>query len=216
MADMHCVRTSGDTDVQPTLWLKLRQFLDLVPVKFTDSGKDARFNQFFKKSVLEEEFSFLKKELSALESPSVFCHNDLLLGNIIYSEKKNSVTFIDYEYASYNYQAYDIANHFNEFAGVETVDYSLYPDETYQFHWLRIYLERFHKNISGGKQTTITNEEIQRLFDTVQKFTLASHFLWGIWALIQTEYSAIDFDFLNYAFIRFKEYFARKSNIFHC
>lgn len=28
-----------------------------------------------------------------------------------------SVKFIDYEYAGYNYQAYDIGNHFNEFAG---------------------------------------------------------------------------------------------------
>lgn len=28
-----------------------------------------------------------------------------------------SVKFIDYEYSGYNYQAYDIGNHFNEFAG---------------------------------------------------------------------------------------------------
>lgn len=27
------------------------------------------------------------------------------------------VKFIDYEYADYNYQAFDIGNHFNEFAG---------------------------------------------------------------------------------------------------
>lgn len=27
------------------------------------------------------------------------------------------VHFIDYEYAGYNYQAFDIGNHFNEFAG---------------------------------------------------------------------------------------------------
>lgn len=28
-----------------------------------------------------------------------------------------NVKFIDYEYAGYNYQAFDIGNHFNEFAG---------------------------------------------------------------------------------------------------
>ena len=27
------------------------------------------------------------------------------------------VRFIDYEYADFNYQAFDIGNHFNEFAG---------------------------------------------------------------------------------------------------
>lgn len=47
----------------------------------------------------------------------MFAHNDLLLGNVIYDEPNGTVSFIDYEYAAYNYQAYDIANHFNEFVG---------------------------------------------------------------------------------------------------
>lgn len=53
-----------------------------------------------------------------LNSPVVFCHNDLLLGNVIYNSDNESVTFIDYEYAGMNYQAFDIGNHFNEFAGI--------------------------------------------------------------------------------------------------
>lgn len=32
-----------------------------------------------------------------------------------------SVSFIDYEYADFNYQAFDIANHFNEFAGRQQI-----------------------------------------------------------------------------------------------
>lgn len=52
-----------------------------------------------------------------MDSPIVFCHNDLLLANIIYNAEKNTVTFIDYEYSNYNYQAFDIGNHFAEFAG---------------------------------------------------------------------------------------------------
>jgi hypothetical protein len=35
------------------------------------------------------------------------------------------IYIIDYEYGSYNYRGYDIANHFNEHAGFEC-DYSLY------------------------------------------------------------------------------------------
>lgn len=31
----------------------------------------------------------------------------------------------------------------------------------------------------------------------------ASHFFWGIWALVQAKYSDIDFDYLAYAAIRF-------------
>lgn len=47
----------------------------------------------------------------------MFAHNDLLLGNVIYNEGEGTVSFIDFEYANYNYQAFDIANHFNEYAG---------------------------------------------------------------------------------------------------
>ncbi|XP_073889851.1 ethanolamine kinase 2 isoform X10 [Macaca fascicularis] len=72
-----------------------------------------------KVEVLEQELAWLKEHLSQLESPVVFCHNDLLCKNIIYDSIKGHVRFIDYEYAGYNYQAFDIGNHFNEFAGTQ-------------------------------------------------------------------------------------------------
>ena len=59
----------------------------------------------------------MKNNLSELDYSIVFCHNDLLLTNILYNERENKVTFIDFEYATYNAQAFDIANHFAEFAG---------------------------------------------------------------------------------------------------
>ncbi len=49
--------------------------------------------------------------------PLVLCHNDILLANIIYDEVKDSVSFIDFEYCFPNYAPFDLANHFNEFAG---------------------------------------------------------------------------------------------------
>ena len=44
----------------------------------------------------------------------VFCHNDLLCGNILKGSPAgpDSITLIDYEYAGYNPAAFDIANHF--------------------------------------------------------------------------------------------------------
>lgn len=66
---------------------------------------------------LRIELNQLKDVISQIESPVVFAHNDLLLGNILYNDCDNRVIFIDYEYADYNYQAYDIGNHFAEFAG---------------------------------------------------------------------------------------------------
>lgn len=66
---------------------------------------------------LRREYESLKSNLLSTESPLVFAHNDLLLGNVIYNKEQNTISFIDFEYADYNYQAYDIANHFCEFVG---------------------------------------------------------------------------------------------------
>ena len=46
-------------------------------------------------------------------------------------------------------------------------------------------------------------EEVQKLID---KFRPLPNLMWGIWALIQSKYSTIDFDFLNYAVQRLGEY----------
>lgn len=66
---------------------------------------------------LKDEFAELYKQLETLNSPIVFCHNDLLLGNVVYEKSTDRITFIDYEYAGQNFQAFDIGNHFTEFAG---------------------------------------------------------------------------------------------------
>lgn len=70
---------------------------------------------------LRVEFEELYRHLEQLNSPTVFCHNDLLLGNVIYTENENRVTFIDYEYGACNFQAFDIGDHFTEFAGMSNL-----------------------------------------------------------------------------------------------
>jgi ethanolamine kinase len=78
-----------------------------------------RINKPFPSStLLRNEFDELYKHLECLENRMVFCHNDLLLGNVIYTESENKVTFIDFEYAALNFQAFDIGNHFAEYAGM--------------------------------------------------------------------------------------------------
>jgi ethanolamine kinase len=153
---------------------------------------------------LRQEFDELYAHLETLGNQLVFCHNDLLLGNIIHSETAEKITFIDYEYAAVNFQAFDIGNHFTEYAGIDNIDYKRYPEKAYQLNWLRVYLETFESR-------PVTDEEIERLYVHVQKFALASHFLWFLWALIQAEHSTIDFDFLRFGEQRFNEYRARKA-----
>ena len=52
----------------------------------------------------------LQEELAGSGDAVVFCHNDVLLANVVIQE--DNVNFIDLEYGAANYAAYDIANHF--------------------------------------------------------------------------------------------------------
>ncbi|CAI2182652.1 11047_t:CDS:10 [Funneliformis geosporum] len=111
-----------------------------------------------------------------------------------------------------NYRGFDIGNHFCEFAGFEC-DYSLYPDKKFQLQWLKHYLNTF--NSAKGEvlrnNDDVTDHELSTLYREVNKFALASHFYWGLWAMIQAQLSDIDFDYMEYAVLRFNEYYKRKN-----
>ncbi|XP_010643320.1 ethanolamine kinase 2 isoform X3 [Fukomys damarensis] len=224
MAKIHTIHANGSLP-KPVLWQKMHSYFSLVKNEINLSlSADVP-----KVEVLERELAWLKEHLSQLNSPVVFCHNDLLCKNIIYDSAKGCVQFIDYEYTGYNYQAFDIGNHFNEFAGprkqlrwgwcppchgqppwprtgVNGVDYSRYPARETQLQWLGYYLQ-------AQKGSAVTPREVERLCVQVNKFALASHFFWALWALIQNKYSTINFDFLRYAVIRFNQYFKVKPQV---
>ncbi|XP_075711758.1 ethanolamine kinase 1 isoform X2 [Rhinoderma darwinii] len=209
LAKIHAIHAHNGWIPKSNLWLKMRAYFSLVPSEFPDQLIHDRFvREVPSRQVLEQEMAWMEEVLSGLGSPVVLCHNDLLCKNIIYNEKRDDVRFIDYEYSGYNYQAYDIGNHFNEFAGVNEVDYSLYPERALQLQWLRAYLEA-HKEFKGIKPD-VSETEVELLYVQVNQFSLASHFFWGFWALIQVKYSKIDFDFLGYAIVRLNQYFKMK------
>jgi len=187
------------------LWDKIECFLSLAPTKFDDDAKQEKFTKFLPSIAdLRKEFLWMKTKLEELNSPIGFCHNDLLLANILYDQEKHSIHFIDFEYAGPNYLAYDIANHFCEFAGVDNVDHTLYPDESFRRKWISIYLETY-------TDAAVDNEELEQLLEHVEMFSIASHFFWGVWALIQAANSSIPFDFLGYSISRLDEYHRRKT-----
>ncbi|XP_054835151.1 ethanolamine kinase 2 [Eublepharis macularius] len=220
MAKMHRIHTNGSLR-KPCLWHRLYKYFNVVKTEFSRKTLNSCLHQegpLPSLEVLEEEICWMKEHLSQLGSPVVFCHNDLLSKNIIYNEAEGHVRFIDYEYTGYNYQAYDIGNHFNEFAGLNEVDYSLYPCKEIQLQWLKYYLQAFKKlsqeepgekgKNRGG--SVVSEEELETLYVQVNQFALASHFLWACWGLIQAQFSTIDFNFARYADIRFKQYFKTK------
>ncbi|KAI3378293.1 hypothetical protein SNEBB_007141 [Seison nebaliae] len=124
---------------------------------------------------LVKEIDLLSKFLENDHSELVFCHNDLLSNNIIYSEEKNKMNFIDFEYSGFNYPEFDIANHFVEFAGLETVDYSQLPSNKFQIRFIRDYVtcrrriektKRFqndNKNMNNDENNHMNNGENKKV-----------------------------------------------------
>ncbi|KAM7511275.1 hypothetical protein LguiB_010150 [Lonicera macranthoides] len=160
---------------------------------------------------LEEELSTLEKVFSQDFQEVGFCHNDLQYGNIMIDEKTRSITIIDYEYASYNPIAYDLANHFCEMAAnyhSETphiLDYSIYPDLQERQRFVRAYLS------STGNEPS--DSEVELLANNAEKYTLANHLFWGLWGIISAYVNNIEFDYTEYARQRFQQYWLRKPQL---
>ena len=138
----------------------------------------------------------------------VFCHNDLLAANIMVRSdppplagELPTIQLIDFEYGGMNFAAFDIANHFNEFAG-GTDDanplYSRFPDVTSRERFVRRYVE-----VRGF---TDVDKAVEQLMDEVDLFVIVNHFFWGSWAVNQAANEGLDtFDYLLYGLRRFSE-----------
>ncbi|KAJ4720434.1 Choline kinase [Melia azedarach] len=204
MKEFHDLNMPGSKNVH--LWDRSRNWLkaakSLCPVEEAKA---------FRLDAIEEEISTLEKALHQNHQRMGFCHNDLQYGNIMIDEETKSITIIDYEYASYNPIAYDIANHFCEMAAdyhSETphlMDYSKYPDLEERTRFVRAYLS------STGDQPS--DVEVQQLLQDVEKYTLASHLSWGLWGIISEHVNGIDFDYIEYARQRFDQYWLKKPEL---
>ncbi|KAF8411589.1 hypothetical protein HHK36_004146 [Tetracentron sinense] len=204
LREFHYLDMPGPKHVM--LWDRLRNWL--AEAKKMYSPKDA---EEFSLDILEEEIRALEKELSLDYQHIVFCHNDLQYGNIMIDEETRLITIIDYEYASYNPIAYDLANHFCEMVAnyhSETphiLDYVKYPGLEERQRFVRIYLSS-----SGNEPSDI---EVEQLVQDAEKYTLASHLLWGLWGIISERLNEIDFDYKEYARQRFQQYWLWKPKL---
>uniref|UniRef100_A0A8C1QZQ4 ethanolamine kinase n=1 Tax=Cyprinus carpio TaxID=7962 RepID=A0A8C1QZQ4_CYPCA len=156
--------------------------------------------------------------LTATPSPVVFCHNDVQEGNILMLDgRENSsdkLMLIDFEYSSYNYRGFDFGNHFCEWIYDYTYDQwpfykakvENYPNRQQQLHFIRHYLSE-RRGVAPADQARIEEDMIIE----ANRFALASHFLWGLWSIIQAKISKIEFGYMDYAQHRFDTYFKQKK-----
>jgi choline/ethanolamine kinase len=198
------------------IWKRLRDWLE----KILAHSESSELNDFGVNEVadggidpkkLDDEINWLQRRLDKRDYKIGFCHNDLQYGNIMLSEKDDSVTLIDYEYSSYNPVAFDIANHFCEMTAdyhtdePHTLHPDLYPNDEEQNRFLRAYLEA-----SGDE---VSQADVDKLREEVKEFVLASHLHWVLWGLLSAKLQDVEFDFMGYSKQRFSLYKELKRQI---
>jgi choline/ethanolamine kinase len=188
-------------------------------IKFTDKDELKKFKKLISFN-LNDEFNRLKQILETLNSPVVFCHNDLQPGNILKLLNGNMLV-IDYEYGSYNYRGFDIGNYFCEWMmnnNYDTYPYfkckpELYPTKEQQLNFIRSYLNEYKKINThlNRNRSDLFNED--KLLKEANYFALASHFFWSIWSIVQAATTKIQFSYLDYGITRMNLYFELKQKL---
>ncbi|KAI7311886.1 hypothetical protein KC315_g12183, partial [Hortaea werneckii] len=126
------------------------------------------------------------------------------------------VSFIDYEYATPVPAAFDIANHFAEWAGMDC-NHAAVPTYSQRLDFLKSYVGSFrYHSIDDSDNLAIEidfHNDMTTMLQQVDAFRGVPGFYWGVWALIQATISQIDFDYASYAEIRLGEYWAWKEEM---
>ena len=176
-----------------------------------------------------------------------FCHNDVLAANIMLSTTSTADTnhddnndngnttndddntlapiihiqLIDFEYGGINYRAFDIANHFNEFAGGfddGIPKYDKFPSRDFQRTFLQHYARAYRDYKQQRTSTTTTtpdntdngimSTDMDHFHHQVDAFVLVDHLYWGLWGVVQAATDGCHtFDYLLYGSKRLEEYY---------
>lgn len=116
------------------------------------------------------------------------------------------LVLVDYEYAGYNYAAFDIGNHWCEWtANYHSSDPALlhldqYPTQEEQLRFVRAYIRERESDKHLSDQEV--EEKAENLASDSRKWSIASHLMWGLWGLVQASQSEIEFDYYKYAMQR--------------
>merc|ERR1712192_136393 len=115
-------------------------------------------------------------------SPLVPTHHDLNWGNIMVTEGEGmDVQIIDYEYVAYNFQAVDIATHFQWYLGTGPEFFMEdFPSEDQQRSFIAEYLRAY-------KGTDIKDEsvEVESMYQEVRRWSLATWLSVGAWMIVK-------------------------------
>jgi choline/ethanolamine kinase len=233
MAKLHAVMCQADGDIGPvTTWDTIDGWLNM--------GRGLKITKDeFDTDTLARELSILRAVIAEPSPPSpvspvVFCHNDLLNGNIMIGDAEDRVvSLIDFEYSAANYRGFDIGNYFAEAMGGTDdgiVKPSKYPTPESQSMFCRTYLTCMAEqavstaadglisddgSISVEGSTSLSmqplEEQVTHLVREANHHSLLAHLYWSTWALAQSKSSTVDFPYLLFARQKLAEYLRVKD-----
>lgn len=208
--------------VAPNVWTVMQKWIYALP---TETEQQRQRQTDLQKELLRIVQEFASRPGLGKDS-LVFAHCDLLSGNVIVrpkhkqgekdgvmpADERTEVSFIDYEYAVPSPAAFDIANHFAEWGGFDC-DFSVLPTKTQRLSFIREYITSYFAYLGQTKSEAEIEAETRVLVQEVDLFRGIPGFYWGIWAIIQSVISHIDFDYADYAEVRLGEYWAWRAEV---
>ena len=199
------------SEYKPVVFTRTHNWMKLL-TKNREAFKKRGGNSLPEDTILD--IDLIEREVSQIEKlcgafPIAFCHNDVGAHNIIYNKQSTdenegeleSYHLIDFEYCGYNYASFDIGNFFCEFGGLN-INPDAYPTPLQQTSFLRSYF--------GSRNVTDAHIEYTRRQANVM--SLVSNLHWSVWSMLQSMFSAIDFNYLEYADRRMTWYFKMKDH----
>jgi len=166
-------------------------------------------------------------------SRRVFAHNDTQYGNILRltgplrhdAPEHHKIVVVDFEYASPNPVAFDIANHFHEWTAdyrtstPHLLDPTRYPTKEERDNFYRAYLEHTHPSDSSSVPESYSEAEVSQLERQVRIWSPASHAMWTVWGIVQARdslergESEPEFDYIGYASCRMEGFIRELSEL---
>lgn len=153
-------------------------------------------------------------------STRVFAHNDTQYGNLLRLKDRkegmpehHQIIVVDFEYASPNPAAFDIANHFHEWTAnyhsdtPHILDPALWPTLEHRRNFYYSYSR--HLASSADPAVELSDEDLQahveRLDSQVRAWSPSSHAMWALWGIVQAREivegkdGEPEFDYLGYS-----------------
>jgi choline/ethanolamine kinase len=172
---------------------------------------------------LKNEIEFLRNKIPKLLKNIVFCHNDLIGGNVLLSNDnphlskmdsnfKPKLMLIDFEFASYNPRGFDLGDHLAEYVfdyDAKAPPYSLpnrVPSKNHIMEFIFAYIEAQNPNFTEEQ----CKNEAEELLKETLPFMPIAHLFWSGYMINHGLNHKTDFDFAGFAVERFGLYFMQK------